>query len=182
MGIDSISPGSDLANDINAIIEIPAHSPAVKYELDKDSGMLMVDRFMATSMHYPCDYGFVPNTLSADGDPVDIMVVSPMPLQAGCLMRCRAIGMLRMTDESGEDNKVLALPIKKICAHYAHLDTMEDLSPILLESIEHFFENYKKLEPGKWVKLNGWGGVDEAVQEIQTSIERHQQKVAEEVA
>lgn len=172
MKLENISPAADCAEDINAIIEIPAHSPAVKYEVCKDSGMLAVDRFMATSMHYPCDYGFVPNTLSTDGDPVDIMVVSPMPIQPGVLMRCRAIGMLRMTDESGEDNKVLALPIKKICQHYAHLDSMDDLSPVLLQSIEHFFENYKKLEPGKWVKLNGWGGVDEAVKEIQSSIER----------
>lgn len=176
MNLENIPPAADLAEDINAIIEIPAHSPAVKYEVCKNSAMLMVDRFMATSMHYPCDYGFVPNTLSSDGDPVDIMVISPMPLQPGVLMRCRAIGMLRMTDESGEDNKVLALPIKKICQHYAHLDTMEDVSPILLKSIEHFFENYKKLEPGKWVKLNGWGGVDEAVAEIKSSIARYQQQ------
>ncbi len=178
MGIECIAPAADVATDINAIIEIPAHSPAVKYELDKDSGMLMVDRFMATSMHYPCDYGFVPNTLSTDGDPVDIMVVSPMPLQAGCIMRCRPIGMLRMTDESGEDNKILALPIKKICQHFAHLDKMEDLSPVLLESIEHFFENYKKLEPGKWVKLSGWGGVEEAVEELNSSIARYQEQHA----
>lgn len=172
MVLTQIKPAHHIAEDFNVIIEIPANSSAVKYEIDKHSGVLEVDRFMPTSMHYPCDYGFVPNTLSDDGDPVDVLVVTPLPIQAGCLMRCRAIGMLKMQDEKGEDNKILALPIKKICAQMAHMNTMKDLSPVLLESIQHFFENYKGLEVGKWVKITGWAGPQEAAEELRQSIER----------
>jgi inorganic pyrophosphatase len=172
MSLDAIPPVNTGIDDFNTVIEIPANSAAVKYEIDKASGLLVVDRFMPTAMHYPCDYGFVPNTLSTDGDPVDVLVISPLPIQPGCLMRTRAVGMLRMTDEHGEDNKILALPIKKICARYVNKDEMSDLSPVLLDSIIHFFEHYKGLEADKWVKVEGWADKDAAKIELQTSIER----------
>lgn len=178
MVLQHIKPAHHIAEDFNVVIEIPANSSAVKYEIDKDTGILEVDRFMPTSMHYPCDYGFVPNTLSDDGDPVDVLVITPLPIQAGCLMRCRAIGMLKMEDEKGEDNKILALPVKKICAQMAHMDSMDDISPVLLDSIQHFFENYKGLEEGKWVKVVGWTGVDGAEEELRSSIARFEKETA----
>lgn len=173
MLLDKIKPENNGIDDFNTVIEIPANSPAVKYEVDKDANMLVVDRFMPTAMHYPCDYGFVPNTLSEDGDPVDVLVITPMPVQPGVLMRTRAIGMLRMEDENGEDNKILALPILKICNRYKNKHAMADISPILLDSIVHFFENYKGLEDGKWVKVQGWADKAAAEQELISSIERY---------
>ena len=157
MNLSNIKPANHIADDINTIIEIPANSPAVKYEVDKDSGLLLVDRFMPTAMHYPCDYGFVPNTLSEDGDPVDVLVITPLPVQPGAMIRTRAVGILQMEDECGRDNKILALPIKKICSRYTNKNDMSDLSPVLLDSIVHFFEHYKGLEKDKWVKVLGWG-------------------------
>jgi len=174
MSIDQISPGKDIPNDINVVIEIPANGSQVKYEVDKDSGLLMVDRFMPTAMHYPCNYGFVPNTLADDGDPVDVLVMTPFEIQAGSLIRARAIGMLKMTDEAGEDSKVLAVPVEKVCMQYAHIQTLDDVSQVLRDSIVHFFENYKALEKGKWVKVNGWVGKDEAAREINEGAARHQ--------
>jgi inorganic pyrophosphatase len=169
----NLSAGKNIPHDINVIIEIAANSKPIKYEVDKDSGLLMVDRFMATAMHYPCNYGFVPNTLSADGDPVDVLVITPHPIQAGAFIRCRAIGVLHMTDEAGDDAKVLAVPIEKVCAEYAHIKELKDISPLVLKSIVHFFEHYKDLEPNKWVKLKGWGDVKAAHEEIQQSISRY---------
>ena len=128
---------------------------------------------MPTSMHYPCNYGFIPNTLSDDGDPVDVLVITPFPVQPGSLMRVRALGMLRMTDESGEDCKVLAVPIEKACAQYAHMKALSDVPTVTLDSIAHFFEHYKKLEPNKWVKVDGWEGLDSAEKEINESVERY---------
>ena len=171
--LSSISPGRDIPNDFNVIIEIAANGTPVKYEMDKESGLLLVDRFMPTAMHYPCNYGFVPNTLSHDGDPVDVLVLTPFPVQPGSLMRCRAVGVLQMTDESGEDYKVLALPIEKTCVHYAHMKTLSDVPEVTLKAIAHFFENYKKLEPGKWVKIGAWLDKDAAAKEINESIVRH---------
>lgn len=174
MSIDQISPGKDIPNDINVVIEIPANGSQVKYEIDKDSGLLMVDRFMPTAMHYPCNYGFVPKTLAGDGDPVDVLVMTPFEIQAGSLIRVRAIGMLKMTDEAGEDSKVLAVPVEKVCMQYAHIQTLEDVPQVLRDSIVHFFENYKALEKGKWVKVSGWVGKDEAAHEINEGAARHQ--------
>ena len=172
MTMEQISPGKNIPNDINVIIEIPANGSQVKYEVDKDSGLLIVDRFMPTAMHYPCNYGFVPSTLAGDGDPVDVLVMTPFEIQAGCLIRVRAIGMLNMTDEAGRDCKVLAVPIEKVCMQYAHIQSLEDIPQVLRDSIVHFFENYKALEPKKWVKVEGWVGKKEAEQEIQLGAER----------
>lgn len=172
--LQAISPGRQIPDDINVIIEISANSQPVKYEVDKASGLLMVDRFMPTAMHYPCNYGFVPNTLSLDGDPVDVLVLTPFPVQAGSLMRCRAVGVLQMTDESGEDYKVLALPIEKTCQHYANMKTLSDIPDLTKKAIAHFFENYKKLEPGKWVKIGEWLDKDAAAKEIHDSVARYE--------
>jgi inorganic pyrophosphatase len=174
MNLDKIPAGKNPPDDINVVIEIPAYGPPVKYEVDKDSGALMVDRFMRTAMFYPANYGFVPNTLSDDGDPVDVLVVTPIPLQSGCVIRSRPVGMLNMTDEAGGDAKVIAVPVSKLYTLYDHVKSPEDLPPELLAQIKHFFENYKTLEPGKWVKVEEWAGLDAARSEIQASIERYQ--------
>jgi inorganic pyrophosphatase len=172
MGLENLTPGKDAPNDINVVIEISSHSNPIKFEVDKKTGMLMVDRFVATSMHYPCDYGFVPHTLSEDGDPVDVLVIAPFSLTPGVVIRCRPIGVLRMTDESGVDAKILAVPVDKLTPRYQNIQKPEDLGSELLASIEHFFQHYKDLEPGKWVKTNGWEGAEAAKAEIVASIER----------
>lgn len=166
MSFNNVPAGKDIPNDFNVIIEIPAHSDPVKYEADKEHGMLWVDRFVSTGMRYPANYGFVPQTLSGDGDPVDVLVVTPFPLLAGSGVRCRALGMLKMTDESGVDAKVVAVPVDKLCAMTAHIKTLDDLPQNLRDQIKHFFENYKALEKGKWVKVEGWAGIEEAHKEI----------------
>lgn len=173
MGLDHLSAGKDIPNDVNVVIEISAHSDPIKYEVDKKTGMLMVDRFVATSMHYPCDYGFIPHTLSEDGDPVDVLVIAPFSLKPGVVIRCRPVGMLRMTDESGIDTKILAVPVDKLTPRYHHIKKPDDLGKELLAAIEHFFQHYKDLEPGKWVKTNGWEETDAAKAEILASIERY---------
>lgn len=170
-----LSPARSIPDDINVIIEVPAHAEPVKYEVDKTTGLLEVDRFMPAAMHYPCNYGFVPNTLSDDGDPVDVLVIAPLPVQSGAYVRCRALGMLQMTDESGEDAKIIAVPIKKVCMETASIETLDDIAKIKLDKIVHFFEHYKDLEPNKWVKVNGFLGADAAAQEIEASIERFNQ-------
>jgi inorganic pyrophosphatase len=170
MILDRVTPGTDVPNDINVIIEIPANSDPVKYEVDKETGAMFVDRFMSTAMHYPCNYGYVPHTLSDDGDPVDVLVVTPYPLISGSVVRCRPVGVLKMTDESGDDAKVLAVPITKLCTSYANVKSMDDMSPLLLDQIAHFFEHYKDLDDGKWVRVDGWAGIDEAHKEILSSI------------
>lgn len=173
MGLDNLVAGRDIPNDINVVIEISSHSDPIKYEVDKKSGMLMVDRFVATSMHYPCDYGFIPHTLSEDGDPVDVLVIAPFSLAPGVIIRCRPIGLLRMTDESGVDTKILAVPVNKLTPKYQHVSKPADLGNELLNAIEHFFQHYKDLEPGKWVKTNGWENEDAAKKEILASVERY---------
>ena len=173
MNLDKVSSGRDVPNDINVIIEIPMHGEPIKYEVDKDSGMVMVDRFLGTSMFYPCEYGFVPHTLSEDGDPVDVLVATPMPIIHGAVMRCNPIGMLEMTDEAGDDSKVLAIPIYKVSKFHRNIGSFEDLQPALLDQITHFFEHYKDLEPNKWVKIHGWRNAEEAKQEISLSLERY---------
>lgn len=178
MALDKLSAGKQVPDDINVVIEIPSNSSPIKYEYDKASGMVMVDRYLGTSMVYPCEYGFVPHTLSEDGDPVDVLVVSPLPLMPGVVIRCRPVGMLRMTDESGKDAKILAVPVTKLTTRYQHVKTPEDLGKELLNAIEHFFKHYKDLEPGKWVKVDGWEGLAAAQQEILASVKRYEVEAA----
>ncbi|MDA8416168.1 MAG: inorganic diphosphatase [Betaproteobacteria bacterium] len=166
MNLDRVVAGRDLPNDFNVIVEIPMNGDPIKYELDKESGAMFVDRFMSTAMHYPCNYGYIPHTLSADGDPVDVLVITPVPLITGVVVRCRALGVLKMTDESGEDAKLLAVPVDKLCTLYRHITTIADLPELTLQQIVHFFEHYKDLEKGKWVKVDGWAGVSDAHAEI----------------
>jgi len=154
------------------IIEIPMNADPLKYEVDKAPGALFVDRFIGTAMHYPCNYGYIPHTIADDGDPVDVLVVTPFPLQTGVVVRCRPLGMLNMEDEAGGDAKLIAVPIDKILPWYKHWRTASDLAPERLDQIRHFFEHYKDLEAGKWVKVLGWGGPDEAAAEIVAGIER----------
>ena len=175
MNLDRVGPGKEVPDEINVIIEIPAHSDPVKYEVDKDTGAMFVDRFMNTAMHYPCNYGYIPHTLSEDGDPVDVLVVTPIPLISGSVIVCRVVGVLKMIDESGPDAKLLAVPVDKLCKLYCGVKTPEDMPPLLLHQIAHFFEHYKDLEEGKWVKVKGWAGTEAARQEILESIERYQQ-------
>ncbi len=174
MGLMEIDSGRDVPNEINVIIEIPMHGEPVKYEVDKQSGALFVDRFLTTAMYYPTNYGYIPNTLSEDGDPVDVLVVTPVPLINGAVVRCRVIGMLKMTDESGIDAKLLAVPTNKLCKMYESVQTYQDLPQHLLLSLEHFFQHYKDLEVGKWVKLDGWDGPEAARREIMDSVTRYQ--------
>ena len=170
MSLNKVPSGKSLPNDFNVIIEITAHSEPVKYEVDKDSGAIFVDRFMSTSMHYPCNYGYIPHTIAGDGDPVDVLVVSPFPLPPGVVVRCRPIGMLAMTDEAGEDAKLLAVPVDKLSPLYRGVQAARDLPEITLAQIAHFFEHYKDLERGKWVKVIGWVGPEEAKKEILAGI------------
>ena len=178
MNLAQIPAGKDIPNDINVVIEIPAQGAPIKYEVDKNSGALLVDRFMATAMFYPCNYGFIPNTLSDDGDPVDVLVVTPVPLMPGAVIRCRPVGVLKMTDEAGVDAKLIAVPHSKLTPLYDHVQSPEDLPKLLLDQIKHFFEQYKALEPGKWVKVDGWEGVDAARQEIADSVKRYEESRA----
>ncbi len=173
MSINSIAAGRDLPNEFNAIIEIAAEGGAIKYEMDKDTGLLMVDRFMPVAMHYPCNYGFVPSTLADDGDPADVLVMTPFPVQPGVLMRVRPIGVLKMEDEAGQDSKILTVPIKKACAEFAHIEELEQIPQLLLDRIQHFFESYKKLEPNKWVKVTGWEDRAAAEEELLASVKRY---------
>ena len=173
MNLDRVNSGVDVPNEINVIIEIPSHSDPVKFEVDKDTGAMFVDRFMNTAMFYPCNYGYVPRTLSDDGDATDVLVVTPTPLISGSVIRCRPVGMLQMTDESGIDAKILAVPVDKLAVQYRGVKTLDDMEPLLLQQISHFFEHYKDLENNKWVKIDGWVGIDEAKAEIMASVERY---------
>jgi inorganic pyrophosphatase len=168
-----VGPGRDLPNEFNVIIEIPMNADPIKYEVDKETGALFVDRFMSTAMHYPCNYGYIPRTLSADGDPVDVLVLSPVPLITGVVVRCRPVGMLKMADEAGDDAKLLAVPIDKLCNLYRSIQSPRDLPELALSQIAHFFEHYKDLEPGKWVKITGWAGPEEAAAEILAGVQRY---------
>jgi inorganic pyrophosphatase len=170
MDLSKVSRGANVPNEINVIIEIPSHAEPVKYEMDKETGAMFVDRFMSTAMHYPCNYGYVPHTLSLDGDPVDVLVLAPYPLIPGSVIKCRPVGVLTMTDESGDDAKVLAIPIDKLFKGYQHVNSFRDLPTHLLDQIAHFFEHYKDLDQGKWVRVGGWGGVEEARAEILASV------------
>ena len=166
MSLDSVSPGKNAPAEFNVIIEIPMNSDPIKYEVDKATGTLFVDRFMTTAMYYPANYGYVPQTLSGDGDPVDVLVITPYPLQPGVGVTCRPLGILKMEDEAGIDGKVLAVPTTKILKMYEPWKTVEDVNPMRLKAISHFFEHYKDLEAGKWVKVLGWEGPEAAHKEI----------------
>lgn len=176
MDIKKIPIGKNPPHDVNVIIEIPLRSDPVKYEICKESGAMFVDRFLHTAMYYPVNYGFVPHTLSEDGDPVDVMVVGRVPVAVGSVMRCRPIGVLKMEDESGMDEKILAVPHAKLHPFYEEVKSYEDLPQILISQIEHFFVHYKDLEPGKWVELRGWGGPEVAATIIEQAIANAQKK------
>ncbi len=170
MSLQKVTPGTKAPDEFNVIIEIPMNADPIKYEVDKASGALFVDRFMTTAMHYPCNYGYIPQTLSDDGDPVDVLVITPFALSPGVVVTCRAVGVLQMEDEAGGDSKVLAVPIDKILPIYTHWQKPEDINQMRLKAIQHFFEHYKDLEAGKWVKIKGWEGPEEAKEEIRQGI------------
>ncbi|MEM8854138.1 MAG: inorganic diphosphatase [Pseudomonadota bacterium] len=172
MRIDAIPIGNNPPEDFNVVIEVPVGGEPIKYELDKGSGALWVDRFLYTPMRYPANYGFVPHTLSDDGDPIDVMIASTRPIVPGAVMNARPIGVLHMEDESGHDEKILAVPSNHLTLRYEKVRTFSDMPSITLQQIEHFFQHYKDLEPGKWVKIVGWGDETEAKQKFLESIER----------
>jgi inorganic pyrophosphatase len=166
MALDLVPTGRDVPREINVVIEIPKDAEPVKYEVDKATGAIFVDRVLSTPMRYPCNYGYIPHTLCGDGDPVDVLVVMPMPLIPGSVIRCRPVGMLSMTDEAGEDTKLLAVPIEKVFSGYARIQDINDVPQHWRDRIGHFFQHYKDLEPGKWVKIEGWHDAAAARQEI----------------
>ena len=170
MSLQQVPAGRNFPDDINVIIEVPMNSPAIKYEVDKDSGAIFVDRMLKTAMHYPCNYGYVPHTLCGDGDPADVLVVLPLPMLPGTVVRCRPVGVLKMEDEAGEDSKIIAVPVTDVTGMYRQVHSVEDLDEILLDQIVHFFEHYKDLERNKWVKTGGWKGADAARQELLDSV------------
>lgn len=174
MSLQQVPAGRNIPDEINVIIEVPMNSPAIKYEVDKDSGAIFVDRMLKTAMYYPCNYGYVPHSLCGDGDPLDVLVVLPLPLVPGTVIQCRPVGVLQMKDEAGEDSKVIAVPISEVTGIYRDIVSVEDLDKLLLDQIEHFFEHYKDLERNKWVRTGEWEGVDVARKEIIDSIECYQ--------
>ena len=171
MSLQQVTPGAKAPDEFNVIIEIPMAADPIKYEVDKESGAIFVDRFMSTAMHYPCNYGYIPQTLSDDGDPVDVLVITPYPLIPGVVVTCRPIGILNMEDEAGGDAKLLAVPIDKILPIYKHWQKPEDMNDLRLHQIQHFFEHYKDLEPNKWVKVRGWDGPEAARAEVSAGME-----------
>lgn len=173
MDFDKVPAGKSLPDDIYVVIEIPANSSPIKYEIDKDSHAVFVDRFMATPMFYPANYGYIPQTLSEDGDALDVLVVTPYPVVPGSVIRARPVGMLNMSDEAGKDAKLIAVPHDKLSAMYHKIKEVSDLPELLIKQIEHFFENYKDLEPGKWVKVDGWADAAAARAEIVKAAEAY---------
>lgn len=173
MSLNAVPAGKNLPDEINVIIEIPAHSDPIKYEVDKESGAIFVDRFMATCMHYPTNYGYVPHTLSEDGDPADVLVITPFPLLPGCVIKCRPVGVLKMTDEAGTDAKILAVPADKLSTIYRGVKEIDDVPVLTRNQIEHFFSHYKDLEPNKWVKIDGWENAAAAKAELVASVKRY---------
>ena len=175
MDIRKVPIGANPPYEVNAIIEVPLRSDPIKYEFDKESGAIFVDRFLYTSMFYPCNYGFVPHTLATDGDPIDVMVVGRMPVQPGAVLAVRPIGLLELEDESGGDEKILAVPIPRVTRIYDKVQSWQDLPEIDLKRIQHFFEHYKDLEPEKWVRVGNWREADEAHRLIREAIARADQ-------
>jgi inorganic pyrophosphatase len=176
MRLDAIATGTNPPDDINVVIEVPIGGEPIKYELDKASGALVVDRFLYTSMRYPGNYGFIPHTLSGDGDPADVIIANTRAIQPGAIMNCRPVGVLLMEDEAGLDEKIIAVPSPKVSRRYESVTNYNQLPSITLEQIQHFFEHYKDLEPGKWVKVVRWGDAAEARRLIQEAIVRFNQK------
>jgi inorganic pyrophosphatase len=176
MSLSKVSEGTNLPAEFNVIVEIPMNSDPIKFEIDKESGALFVDRFMSTAMRYPCNYGYIPRTLAADGNPVDALVIAPFPLQPGVVLGCRAVGLLRMEDENGQDNKVLAVPVDKITRLYRHITDPKDFPESLLEQISHFFAHYKDLEQKKYVRVGAFESALAAVVEIMQSVATYQVK------
>ncbi len=177
MDLAKIPVGRNPPHDVNVVVEIPQGSALVKYELDKESGAVFVDRFLHTAMFYPGNYGFVPHTLAADGDPVDVLILGSIAVVPGSVVRCRPVGVLHMEDEAGSDEKILAVPIGTVDAFYADVRSIEDLPSALKEQVDHFFSHYKDLEPGKWVRLSGWGSASAAADLIMAAINKAAIKV-----
>lgn len=173
MGLRALGPGKNIPDEVNVVIEVPAHSDPVKYEVDKETFAIFVDRFLSTAMHYPCNYGYVPQTLADDGDPLDVLVIAPHSMVSGSVVKVRPIGMLDMEDEKGGDIKLLAVPIKKLCPLYENVKEPQDLPNGILDMIQHFFEHYKDLEKNKWVKLREWHSADVAKAEVVRSVENY---------
>ncbi len=178
MSLHAVTPGPKAPEEFNVIIEIPMNADPIKYEVDKESGALFVDRFMTTAMHYPCNYGYIPQTLADDGDPVDVLVITPFALTPGVVVTCRAVGVLQMDDEAGGDSKLLAVPTTKILPIYDHWKKPSDINQMRLKAIQHFFEHYKDLEEGKWVKVRGWFGPEEAKNEILNGMDMFKKQAA----
>ena len=172
MNLNAIPIGKNPPDDLNVVIEVPIGGEPIKYEMNKEAGTLFVDRFLYTPMRYPGNYGFVPHTLSDDGDPIDVLVANTRPILPGAVINVRPIGVLRMEDDAGGDEKIIAVPSPKLTKRYVNVQTITDLPQITLDQIRHFFEHYKDLEPGKWAKILGWGSADEARKLIREAIER----------
>ena len=173
MSWELVPTGKDVPNDVNVIIEIPMNAEPVKYEVDKKSGAIFVDRILTTPMRYPCNYGYVPHTLCGDGDPVDALVMMPFPLIPGSVINCRPIGMLEMKDEAGTDEKIVVVPTTKVSPLYKDVATVRELANPIRDQIEHFFAHYKDLEKGKWVKIEGWHGPQDTRRTIVESVARY---------
>jgi inorganic pyrophosphatase len=178
MRIDAVPIGNNPPEDVNVIIEVEIGGEPIKYEMNKEAGTLFVDRFLYTPMRYPGNYGFVPHTLADDGDPIDVLIANTRPIVPGAVINVRPVGVLRMEDDGGGDEKIIAVPSPKLTKRYLNIVNYTDMPAITIEQIQHFFEHYKDLEPGKWVKVNGWGDADEAKQLIQDSIERQKRASA----
>lgn len=176
MNFEAVAIGNDPPNDVNVFIEVPIGGEPIKYELDKKSGALFVDRFLYTAMRYPGNYGFIPHTLSEDGDPCDVIVANTRAIVPGAVMNCRVVGVLLMEDEAGGDEKIIAVPSDKLTQRYAKVRNHTDLPEITIKQIEHFFTHYKDLEPGKWVKLVRWGDAEEARKTVLAGIERYNKR------
>ncbi|MBW9267697.1 MAG: inorganic diphosphatase [Candidatus Thiodiazotropha sp. (ex. Lucinisca nassula)] len=173
MNLDRVSSGKNIPDEINVIIEIPSNADPVKYEVDKETGAMFVDRILRTAMHYPANYGYIPHTLSDDGDPCDVMVPTAFPLIPGSVIRCRPVAVLKMTDESGDDAKVVAVPADDVSSRWRHVKSADDMPEELMERIAHFFEHYKDLDEGKWVRVKGWEGAEAAKEEVSNSVQMY---------
>ena len=176
MRIEAISVGANVPKEVNVIVEVPAGGEPIKYEMDKEAGTLVVDRFLYTSMRYPGNYGFIPHTLSDDGDPIDVLIANQRAIIPGAVVACKPVGVLKMMDEAGGDEKIIAVPVPRLTRRYENVHNYLDLPDITIKQIEHFFEHYKDLEPGKWVKVTGWGNAIEAEKLILEAMERLKNK------
>ena len=174
MNLDRVTSGDNIPDEINVIIEIPANAEPVKYEVDKESGAMFVDRILRTAMRYPANYGYIPHTLSDDGDPCDVVVPTAFPLIPGSVIRARPVAVLKMTDESGDDAKVVAVPSDKVSDRWSHVNDVQDMPAELMDRLAHFFEHYKDLDEGKWVRVKGWEDKEAALKEVLSSVKMYQ--------